>query len=83
MNNVVNHKVCKKMHERAWELLEAMGNCYRACNEDYETSLDMISGWRGFKASEVENILIEMSKEIGNDSKFLKLRKRFPKEFPV
>lgn len=71
------------MHERAWELLEAMGNCYRACNENYETSLEMISGWRGFTSKEVENILIKMSKEIGNVSEFLKLRQRFPKGFPV
>lgn len=69
------------MHKRAWELLEAMGNCYRACSEDYTKSLQMISGWRGFSPKEVEQILLEIRAEASLDQKYIKLRKNFPADW--
>ena len=71
------------MDEREYELLKAMGDCYNTCFEDFERSLEMISGWRGYTTDEVKEILVKMKKKYLNDPEYNKLRKRFPAEFPV
>ena len=71
------------MYPHEHELLKAMGDCYQTCYEDFEETLRMISGWRGYTTDEVKGILLEMKKKYSNDPKYIKLRDRFPKEFPV
>ena len=71
------------MDEQEHELLKAMGDCYLTCYEDFEESLRMISGWRGYTTDEVKNILLKMKNKYKNDPVYVKLRERFPKEFPV
>ena len=71
------------MDDKEHELLKAMGDCYNTCLEDYQRSLEMISGWRGYTTDEVEEILVEMKKKYNDDPEYNRLRNRFPKEFPV
>ena len=71
------------MDNKEHELLKAMGDCYNTCKENYEETLRMISGWRGYTTEEVKAILIKMKSKYSNDPEYISLRKRFPKEFPV
>ena len=71
------------MDEKELELLSALGNCYQTCHENFEESLKMISGWRGFTTEEVKAILTEVKKKYSQTDEYKKLRKRFPTEFPV
>ena len=65
------------------ELLTAMGNCYNTCFEDFEETLKMISGWRGYTTDEVKTILTQIKEKYVDDPEYQRLRNRFPKEFPV
>lgn len=65
------------------ELLEAMGNCYRACQGTFEETLQMISGWRGYTPEEVKDMLQKLAKTHVADEEFKRLRKRFPADFSI
>ena len=71
------------MNDKEHELLSAMGNCYQTCHENFEETLRMISGWRGFTTDEVKEILSDIKIKYGQTEEYKTLRKRFPKEFPV
>ena len=71
------------MNDKELELLTAVGNCYNTCHEDFEATLKMISGWRGYTTEEVKQILLEVKRIYSQDSTYIKLRKEFPKEFPI
>ena len=71
------------MNDKELELLTAVGNCYNTCHEDFESTLDMISGWRGYTSEEVKQILLAVKEKHSQDPTYIKLRKKFPKEFPI
>jgi hypothetical protein len=71
------------MNAKEYELLKAMGDCYKACEGDFKETLGMISGWRGYTSEEVRLILITIREKYGSEAEYLRLRKRFPKDFPV
>ncbi|OLS16695.1 MAG: hypothetical protein HeimC3_52050 [Candidatus Heimdallarchaeota archaeon LC_3] len=71
------------MEDKEHELLKAMGNCYNTCFKDFNESLRMISGWRGYTTDEVKEILLKMKTRYKIDPEYIRLRKKFPEEFPV
>jgi hypothetical protein len=71
------------MEAKELELLTAVGDCFNACHEDFEDTLEMISGWRGYTSGEVMQILLNVKEKYQNDPEYIKLRKKFPKEFPI
>ena len=71
------------MNDEELELFTAVGNCYQTCKENYEETLKMISGWRGYTTQDAHNILVEVKKKYGATDDYQKLRGRFPKDFPI
>ena len=71
------------VNDKELELLNAVGNCYNACHENFEETLNMISGWRGYTSEEVKDILTEVKDKYSQDPEYIKLRKRFPRDFPI
>ena len=65
------------------ELLEGMGNCYAACHGDFAETIRMVSGSRGRSAEDVVAALRRMRAEAGAEKEYVRLRARFPAEFPV
>ena len=71
------------MNDKELELLEAAGNCYQTCHEGFDRTMEMISGWRGYTPEEVIEILRNVRKKYGESEEYIKLRKRFPEDFPL
>ena len=71
------------MNDQELELLTAAGNCYQTCLEGFNRTMEMISRWRGYTPEEVIEILRKTKEKYGNEEEYIKLRKRFPEEFPV
>jgi hypothetical protein len=65
------------------ELLEGMGNCFAACHADFAETIRMVSRSRGRAAEEVIAALRRMRRDAGRDPDYVRLRARFPAEFPV
>ncbi len=71
------------MNDKELELLTAAGNCYQTCLEGFDRTMEMISRWRGYTPQEVIEILRSLNEKYGQDEEYIKLRKRFPTDFPV
>ena len=71
------------MNDQELELLTAAGNCYQTCLEGFDRTMEMISRWRGYTPEEVIEILRKTKEKFGNEEEYIKLRKRFPEDFPV
>ena len=69
--------------ERDRELLTGMGNCYAACHEDFEGTVDMVAGARRRSSDEVKQTLQSMKIRYSTDSEYRTLRARLPPEFPL
>lgn len=60
-----------------------MGNCYRACREDFEATVRMVAGARGLTREEVVGRLRRLREEFGDSEEYRGLRARLPEDFPV
>lgn len=70
------------MNARERELLTGMGNCYEACQADFEGTIGMVADSRRRTPEDVKETLHRMRKEFGADPEYQKLRARLPTEFP-
>jgi hypothetical protein len=64
------------------ELLTGMGNCYEACGEDFEGTVEMVANSRHRTTEDVRATLAAMAQKYGNDSDYQRLRRRLPPTFP-
>jgi hypothetical protein len=64
------------------ELLTGMGNCYEACHEDFEGTVDMVAGARRRSSDDVRQTLWNMKARYSADPEYRTLRARLPPEFP-
>jgi hypothetical protein len=66
-----------------YELLEGMGNCYRACGKGFEETVEMVAGARDRTTEDVRRTLADIRQRYRDDADYLRLRRRLPEEFPV
>ena len=71
------------MTPRERELLQGMGNCYKACHADFEDTVGMVGSARGLSSDDVKKMLGEMREKYGDMNDYRVLRARLPKEFPL
>lgn len=71
------------MDPRDRELLTGMGNCYAACHEDFEGTVDMVAGARHRTSDDVRQTLRSMGGRYAADPDYRTLRARLPPEFPI
>lgn len=65
------------------ELLRGMGNCYRACREDYEATVRMVARARGLEPEWVKDRLAWLRDTYGSSDVYQRLRARMPDDFPL
>lgn len=65
------------------ELLQGMGNCYRACGEDFENTVRMVSRGRGMTSEQCKARLQRIKEEFGETEEYRQLRARLPEDFPL
>lgn len=68
---------------RERELLTGMGNCYEACGEDFEGTVEMVANSRHRTVDDVKATLQAMRLRYGADPQYRVLRGRLPAEFPL
>jgi hypothetical protein len=71
------------MDARQRELLTGMGNCFEACDADFEGTVEMVSGARDRTPQDVRATLAEMRTRFAADPDYQQLRARLPPEFPL
>ena len=71
------------MDEKERELLTGMGNCYEACHEDFEGTVEMVAGSRRRQVEEVKATLARMRETYHADPEYRSLRGRLPTSFPL
>ncbi len=59
-----------------------MGNCYEACGEGFERTVEMVAGNRGRTPEDVKRALVGIRERYGNDADYRELRARLPASFP-
>ncbi len=64
------------------ELLTGMGNCFEACHEDFESTVEMVAGNRHRTTDDVKETLRQMASHFAADPDYQRLRGRLPREFP-
>lgn len=72
----------RSVDDRERELLTGMGNCYEACHEDYEETVEMVAHSRHREVDEVKATLARMRDMYGGDPDYRALRRRVPDSFP-
>ncbi|MGI0131452.1 MAG: hypothetical protein ACREDE_05435 [Thermoplasmata archaeon] len=70
------------MDDRERELLTGMGNCYEACGEGFERTIEMVAHSRHRTTAEVKQTLTGIAKQYGPDPEYQALRRRLPSSFP-
>ena len=68
---------------RERELLTGMGNCYEACGEDFDGTVEMVANARHRTVEEVKTTLDAMRNRYGADPDYQQLRERLPPQFPL
>lgn len=71
------------MTPRERELLQGIGNCYHACEEDFENTVYMVARSRGRTEKDVKETLREMREKYSEDPQYVELRNRLPSDFPL
>lgn len=71
------------MEPRDRELLTGMGNCYEACGEDFERTVEMVASTRRRTPEDVRANLSALRAAFGDDPEYLQLRRRLPDSFPL
>jgi hypothetical protein len=64
------------------ELLTGMGNCFEACHDEFEGTVEMVANARGLSPEEVLARLSLLKSRDGQDPDYLRLRRRLPESFP-
>ncbi len=67
---------------RERELLTGMGNCYEACGEGFERTVQMVADTRHRTPQDVKQTLAGMAQQYGRDADYRELRGRLPPSFP-
>jgi hypothetical protein len=67
---------------REKELLTGMGNCYAACGEGFERTVEMVADSRNRTPEDVKQTLARIREKYGNDPEYRQLRARLPASFP-
>ena len=70
------------MDPRERELLTGMGNCFAACGEDFERTVEMVADSRHRTPEDVQQTLASMARRYGSDAEYQTLRRRLPSGFP-
>jgi hypothetical protein len=60
-----------------------MGNCYEACGEDFEGTVEMVARSRRRTPEDVKQTLAGMRDRYRGDPEYQELRRRLPPTFPV
>jgi hypothetical protein len=60
-----------------------MGNCFEACHEDFEGTVEMVAQARKRTPDEVKATLGRMKECYERDPDYRRLRQRLPMEFPL
>jgi hypothetical protein len=68
---------------RERELLTGMGNCYEACGEDFDGTVEMVAHSRRRTPEDVKQTLAAMRQRYGADPDYQRLRERLPPDFPL
>jgi hypothetical protein len=68
---------------RERELLTGMGNCFEACGEDFEATVEMVAGSRHREVADVKATLARMRTLYHADPDYQALRRRLPDSFPL
>jgi len=68
---------------REHELLTGMGNCYEACGEDFEGTVEMVAHSRRRTPEDVKQTLTSMRERYRSDPDYQALRRRLPSSFPL
>lgn len=71
------------MDARERELLTGMGNCYAACQEDFESTIRMVAHARDRDPEEVRATLAAIRDRDGTTEAYRTLRSRLPEDFPL
>ncbi|MGI0071877.1 MAG: hypothetical protein ACRECT_07450 [Thermoplasmata archaeon] len=71
------------MDARERELLTGMGNCYEACREDFQRTVEMVAHARHREIEDVEETLARMRGSYHDDPEYRTLRGRLPDAFPL
>ncbi|MCI4349635.1 MAG: hypothetical protein L3J93_05415 [Thermoplasmata archaeon] len=71
------------VNPRERELLTGMGNCYEACQDDFEGTVGMVAGARSLTREAVLLLLDSMRTRYSKDEDYVALRNRLPPEFPL
>ena len=64
-------------------MLTGMGNCYEACGEDFDGTVEMVANSRHRKIEEVKATLARMRDMYHEDPEYATLRRRLPTDFPL
>lgn len=59
-----------------------MGNCFEACGEDFERTVEMVADSRRRSREEVKQTLVRLREQYGGDADYRQLRARLPTSFP-
>jgi hypothetical protein len=68
---------------RERELLTGMGNCFEACGEDFEGTIEMVAHARHRTTEDVKGTLRGMRERYRDDPEYRTLRDRLPTDFPL
>jgi hypothetical protein len=60
-----------------------MGNCFEACGEDFEGTVEMVAHSRRRTPEDVKQTLVGMRDRYRGDPEYQELRRRLPPTFPV
>ncbi len=83
LNRYPQGRVLDLVEEREQELLTGMGNCYEACGEDFEGTVEMVAHARRRTVDDVKQTLTAMRSRYGQDPDYQRLRRRLPTDFPL
>lgn len=59
-----------------------MGNCYEACGENFDRTVEMVADSRHRTPEDVKGSLADMARKYGRDADYQELRRRVPPSFP-
>jgi hypothetical protein len=59
-----------------------MGNCYAACGENFEHTVEMVASSRGRTTEDVKQTLTRMAERYASDPDYHALRERVPASYP-
>lgn len=71
------------MEEIEKELLQATLNCYNACHDSFENTIEMISKSRGLEPNYTKEVLKKVREKYDNSEEYKTIRAKLPKNFDM